>query len=456
MIMAVRRHAVRLATIGALLGGLVALGGSPALADDQVRVRSAGSFTAGGSAEGVAVEVRRRTDGCVLLRTALGLRLAGLRADQARVQVSYNGQWFPVPLGGGGGSVASSATSPPNPRLCKGKSITVRYRVSFTAAAPSGRLTVTAEATSAMGQVLGRGADASRVVGGRATASPTPSKKPSPTPSAVATEEAAEDVTPVAALANPASNAAEESSGFGSVVMFFGIAMVAVGILLIVLLFRRSRADKEQVDAVPPVPLPGNPGGTTYRSGQGPAAAGVRPGQVYGQQPPATGAVYGGPPAPRPTGGVYGGRPTPEATQVMPGRHAAPTPPVSGPPTPPLTSPAAPVSGPPTERWTPDPPVSGPPTERWTPTSPVPGPPSPSVSGPPADGWAPTSPVSGPPSRPVSPPAAPRAGWPEQPAPRQPGASPAAPTSAPPGQPGDPPEGDGGGDHTVFMPRLPG
>lgn len=429
--MAVRRHAVRLATIGALLGGLVALGGSPALADDQVRVRSAGSFTAGGSAEGVTVEVRRRTDGCVLLRTALGLRLAGVRADQARVQVSYNGQWFPVPLGGGGGSVASTTTSPPNPRLCKGKSITVRYRVSFTAAAPSGRLTVTAEATNAMGQVLGRGSAASRVVGGRASASPTPSKKPSPTPSAVPTEEAAEDVTPVAALANPAgntSNAAEESSGFGSVVMFFGIAMVAVGILLIVLLFRRSRADKEQVDAVPPVPLPGNPGGTTYRSGQGPAAAGVRPGHVYGQQPPTTGAVYGGPPAPRPTGGVYGGRPTPEATQVMPGRHAAPTSPVSGPPTPP-------VSGPPADGWQPTPPVSGPPAGGWGATSPVSGAPTPPVSGPPAPS---------------------RADWPEQPAPRQPGASPAAPTSAPPGQPGDPPEGDGGGDHTVFMPRLPG
>ncbi|MFI5485760.1 hypothetical protein [Micromonospora echinaurantiaca] len=425
MIMAVRRHAVRLATIGALLGGLVALGGSPALADDQVRVRSAGSFTAGGSAEAVAVEVRRRTDGCVLLRTALGLRLAGVRADQARVQVSYNGQWFPVPLGGGGGSVASSTTSPPNPRLCKGKSITVRYRVSFTAAAPSGRLTVTAEATNAMGQVLGRGADASRVVGGRASASPTPSKKPSPTPSAVPTEEAAEDVTPVAALANPAGNTsnAAEGSGIGSVVMFFGIAMVAVGILLIVLLFRRSRADKEPIDAVPPVPLPGNPGGTTYRSGQGPAAAGVWPGQVYGQQPPATGAVYGGPPAPRPTGGVYGGRPTPEATQVMPGRHAAPTPPVSGPPTPPA------------DGWRPAPPVSGPP----------------------ADGWGAASPVSGAPTPPVSgPPASSRVDWPEQPAPRQPGASPAAPTSAPPGQPGDPPEGDGGGDHTVFMPRLPG
>ncbi|MGS2618898.1 hypothetical protein ACVCAH_30875 [Micromonospora sp. LZ34] len=395
--MAVRRHAARLATVCALLGGLVALGGSPALADDdQVRVRSAGSFTAGGSAEGVSMEVRRRKDGCVLLRTALGLRLPGVRPDQVTVQVNYGGRWFPVPLSGGGGSVASTTTSPANPRLCKGKSITVRYRVAFAAAAPSGRLTVAGEATSAMGQLLGRGAVASRVVGGRASASPTPSKKPSPTPSVAPTEEAVDDVSPVAALAagGAASNAAEESSG-GSLVMFFGIAMVAVGILLIVLLFRRSRADKEHVDDVPL--LLGNPGGTTYRSGQGPAAAPVRPGPVYGQQPPATGGVYGGMPAPRPAGGVYGGRPTapPEATQVMPGRHAAPAPPVSGPPAPP---------------------VSGPPH-----------PPAPPVSGPP-----------------------------HPPEPRQPGASPVAPTSAPPGRPGTPPEPDDGGDHTVFMPRLPG
>ncbi|MGC5330724.1 hypothetical protein [Micromonospora sp. DT62] len=385
--MAVRRHAARLATVCALLGGLVALGATPALAaGDSVRVRSAGSFTAGGSAGGVSIEVRKRSDGCVLLRTALGLRLAGLRADQVSAQVNVGGRWFPVPLSGAGGSAATSATSPLKPRLCKGKSITVRYRVAFAAEVPGGRLTVSGAASDALGRALGRGAVASRVVGDRATPSPTPkpSKKPSPTPSAVATEVRAGAADPSLAAgqgAGAVSNAAEEESSGGSVVMFFGIAMVAVGILLIVLLFRRSRADKEPADPGH-VPLPRNPGGTTYRSGQGPAAAPGQPGQVYGQQPPAPGLYGGAPaprpaggaPAPRPAGGVYGGRPAPapEATQVVPGAPASP--PVSAPPAPP-----------------------------------VPG---------------------------------------------QYGAPPPVPPAQ--GKPGDPPPETGGGDHTVFMPRLPG
>ncbi|MEU4772372.1 hypothetical protein [Micromonospora sp. NPDC023644] len=343
--MAVRRHAARLATVCALLGGLVALGATPALAEgDSVRVRSAGSFTAGGSAGGVSIEVRKRSDGCVLLRTALGLRLAGLRADQASVQVYVGGRWFPVPLSGGRGSAATSATSPLNPRLCKGKGITVRYRVAFAAEVPGGRLTVSGVASDALGRALGRGAVASRVVGDRATPSPTPkpSKEPSPTPSAAATEVRAAGADPSLAAAGQGagavSNAAEEESSGGSVIMFFGIAMVAVGILLIVLLFRRSRADKEPAGDPGHVPLPHNPGGTTYRSGQGPAAAPGPPGQVYGQQPPAPG-LYGGTPAPRPAGGVYGSRPAPapEATQVVPD-----SPPVSAPPAGPRPVPPVP------------------------------------------------------------------------------------------------------------------
>ena len=73
--MTVRRRAARLAAVCGLVGGLVMLGASPALADeDSVRVGAASSFAAGGSAQGVNVAVRKRTDGCVLLRTALGLQ----------------------------------------------------------------------------------------------------------------------------------------------------------------------------------------------------------------------------------------------------------------------------------------------------------------------------------------------------------------------------------------------
>ncbi|MGN9808097.1 hypothetical protein ACTMSW_01890 [Micromonospora sp. BQ11] len=399
-----RRHAARLAAICALVAGSVTLGASPALADDDsVRVRAAGSYTAGGSPEGVALEVRKRSDGCVLLRTALSLRLDGLRADQVTVQVNDGGRWSPVPLSDTGGGVATAATAPSDPRLCKDKSVTVRYRLAFAASAPGGRLIVAGEAAGARGQLLGRGNDTSRVEGADATATPTPSKKPSPTPSAVATVPVTVDEdTPVAALAQPAGdatrNVAQESSG-PSPILFFGLAMVAVGLVLIVLLVRRFREDRAQTK--------GRRSGGTFGAGRGPAGP-VQPG-VYGQQqPPAQPGVYGA----RPTGGVYGARPAApaEATQVMPRPGAGtPSPTTYG------TPPAAPTSAPP-----------------------VPGRYGTPVSAPPASGRPPVpgqygAPVSSPPAT-------------DQP-PADPGAGPS---------PSEPPASTGDGDHTVFMPRLPG
>ncbi|WP_435204736.1 hypothetical protein [Micromonospora sp. bgisy143] len=323
--MKLRRRAARLATVCGLLVGLVMLGASPALADeDSVRVGAASSFAAGGSPQGVNVAVRKRSEGCVLLRTALALRLEGLQSDQVAVQVNAGGRWFPVAVSGGGGSVATGQTSPAKPTLCKGKGITVRYRVAFAAGAPGGRLAVTGVGVTAAGQELGRGSDTARVTGGRTSASPTPtpSKKPTPTPSPTEVAAGGEVVDPAALSATtgaPSPTAVAAESGGGSLIMFFGIAMVAVGALLIVFLVRRSRQDRTPTDE--PGPLPGNPGGTTYRAGGGSPAASGHPGPVYGQQPPAL-------PVQRPTpGGVYGARPaapSPDATQVMPGLPGGP------------------------------------------------------------------------------------------------------------------------------------
>ncbi|MFG2053461.1 hypothetical protein ACGFI9_05440 [Micromonospora sp. NPDC048930] len=320
--MSVRRHATRVATVGAMLGGLLAVGASPALADgDRVEVRAASSFTVGGSPGTVAVEVRKRTDGCVMLRTGLGLRLDGVRPEQVQVQVNSDGRWWPVPLSGGSGAVATARTSPADPTLCEGKSRTVRYRVAFLAGAPGGRLTVVGEATTAVGRLIGRAATAARVVGGAKAASPslTPTRKPSPTPSAEATPPGADDTSSaVAAALDPAagaSSAAADSSSGGSPIMWFGILLVLVGAALIALLVRRNRAEKVDEQAgYPQMPLPRSAGGTTYRSGAG---------QVYGQQPP-TPTVYGGSVPPRPAGNVYGG---PAATTDRPGGE----PPAAGP-----------------------------------------------------------------------------------------------------------------------------
>ncbi|MGN9890174.1 hypothetical protein [Micromonospora sp. L31] len=355
--MSVRRQVVRLVTAAALLGGLLVVGVAPAYADsDRVGVRAASSFSAGGSPGGVSMEVRKRTEGCVLLRSSLGLRLTGLNPDQVRVQVSIGGRWFPVPVSGGGGSVATGRTSPANATLCKGKSITVRYRVAFVAGAPAGRLEVVGEATTAVGRLIGRGADTSRV-GGRLAASATPSSKPTPTPtpSATGTPAAVTDEPNQAVLAAPTTGqaiaAAEESSG-GSMIMWFGIALVAIGAGLIALLIRNNRKDRGPAgeQAYPVVPLPRNPGPTTYRSGGGvPGATPAPTPQVYGQQPgPARpSGLYGGagayptiPPAPRPSG-VYG------APTSAPPAATPPAPPAATPPAPqrPATPPAAPPDG---------------------------------------------------------------------------------------------------------------
>ncbi|MGV9981417.1 hypothetical protein ACWDUH_27460 [Micromonospora wenchangensis] len=376
--MSVRRQVGRVVTVGALLAGLVAVGALPAHADeDRVRVRASGGFSAGGSPGGVAIEVRKRTDGCVLLRTALGLSLAGVGADQVRVEVNVGGRWSTVPVTGGGGVLQVSRTSSAGPPLCKGKSSTVRYRVAFLAGAPAGRLDVVGEATTAVGRLIGRGADTSRV-GGRAagspTPSPTPTRKPTPTPDATTSAPAPTTATTGAALAapvaGPTGTAAAETSG-GSMTMFAGIALVILGAGLIALLIFRSRADRAAVDPgratdpvdLPVLPQPRNPGPTTYRSGGAAGAPAPAPsGQVYGQpqpQPSAParpGGLYGAPaayptvtPTPRPAGGVYGSRPAavPPAQGgpvSAPPAPSAPTPPVSAPPapTPPVSAPPAP------------------------------------------------------------------------------------------------------------------
>ncbi|MGV9764391.1 hypothetical protein [Micromonospora tulbaghiae] len=324
--MSVRRHAARWAMVGALLGGLIAVPASPASArDDRVGLRSANSFTAGGPPGTVAVEVRKRTDGCVQLRTAIGLRLEGLRADQVRVQVASGGRWVPVQVSGDGNAVATAAVAPVDRPLCKGKGVTVRYRVSFLAGTVGGRMELAGEASAANGEVLGRAGGSARLVGASPTPSPSPSRKPSPTPTPSASETTAAEVTdtsPVAAAVAPATAAADDSSFGGSMIMWFGIGLVLVGAALIVLLLRRNRADRtgggNSAD-LPPVPLPRST--TTYRSG----APGPAP------------TVYGGAPPPRPAGNVYGApspAPVPpapagaDATSVLP--PPPPPPPAAG------------------------------------------------------------------------------------------------------------------------------
>ncbi|WBB77353.1 hypothetical protein O7606_13715 [Micromonospora sp. WMMD882] len=355
--MAVRRGVARLAVACALLGGVLVVGATPALADDDsVRVRSSGSFTAGGSAGSVSVEVRKRSEGCVLVRTGLRMRLDGVRSDQVEVQVATGGQWSPVPVSGAG-LLTTGRTAPGDPRLCKGKKVTVKYRVTFLPGAPGGRLTVAGDAVASSGQLIGRDADTANVKGGRnASPSPTPTEKPTPTPTPSpdptedpASGQPAAQSTLAAAVGSRGGQAAEGGGSGGlSLVMVFGVGMVVVGVGLIVLLIRRSRADRRNsadrgdsggrpdgadlrgdgtvpVPGAPDIPLPRNPGGTTYRSGGGYPGAAPQPAGYPGAAPQPAG--YPGSPSPSgghqvgpargtvyPSGGAGQGPPAPKSS----------------------------------------------------------------------------------------------------------------------------------------------
>jgi hypothetical protein len=268
--MAVRRGGARFAVVLALAAGLVAIGSTPAAAaDDNVGIRLPTKFTAGGSPGSVTVSVAKRTDGCVSVRTALGMRLSGLSAEQVRVQVNTGDEWRHIDVSTAGeGLVVTERSVPDKAVICKRRSTYVRYRVAFLDGAPSGRVTIVAEAYSAGGGLIDRAAGTRTVVGGTRV-SPTPSVTGSPSP----VGQAASAADPSAELAAPGGRSAESSGsgvGLSTLVMLFGLALVGLGGVLLVLLLRRNRADPDEPgdyafpgSGPPPPPPAGGDGDAT-------------------------------------------------------------------------------------------------------------------------------------------------------------------------------------------------
>ncbi len=255
--MSVRRGAARLARlgvlVGALLGALLMVGPAAVADENKIKIKISDSFSAGGPAGSVTVNVTKRTEGCVMAQTALGIRLAGLTPEQVRVQVAAGGDWREVSVAAGGADlVIADRSAPDKPLLCRKKSISVRYRLSFSADAPSGQVTVVAEASSAEGEVLGQDSGTTRVTGGRVIPLPT-ARASEPTP--VATEEIEVPPTPddvATAAAGPVASSDDDRGGgfgIGTVVMLIGVVMVGIGVALLVLLLRRGRGDRAAPEA---------------------------------------------------------------------------------------------------------------------------------------------------------------------------------------------------------------
>jgi hypothetical protein len=254
--MSLRRGATRLAAVFALLAGFVAIGAAPAQADedDRMQLRLPSSFTAGGSPGSVTVSVSKRSDGCVDVRTALGIRLAGLSPDQLQVRVASDGEWRPVGVSSAGdGVVVTDRTAPEKDKLCKRRSIALRYEVTFLDGAPGGSADVLAGAYAAGGDLVAQ-TTARRTVKGpspRPSLSPSVTPTPTPTPTAEPTEVATAAPQQTQAAVPAVVGKPQDSGrfGVGTAVMALGVAMVGIGIGLLVLLLRRGRGDRDDPGA---------------------------------------------------------------------------------------------------------------------------------------------------------------------------------------------------------------
>lgn len=239
--MSTRRTVAGLCALFAGIAFGPVLAAAPAMAaSHEVNLRDMpGSYRAGtpGGLD-VAVSAKRKAR-CVLVRHVLTIRLDGLSPDRIRVERAVSGTWRSVPVTAASGGVRVAAQSPDPTPLCRGRTATARFRVTFLAGVPGGQATVVAEAFSSRGASLGRDTATRRVTGAPAptpapTASPTPTPTPQPTEAGVPAGQPA-----VAERAAPSGSGG--LGGLGAMVIGVGLLMVTIGAALLLLLLRRNR-----------------------------------------------------------------------------------------------------------------------------------------------------------------------------------------------------------------------
>lgn len=132
----------------------------------DVRLRdAAGSFTAGGGPATVTATVAATRRGCTNVRPRLTVRLAGLDPDEIRVERVIRGAPRSLPVRpAGAGAVQALDPVPGGLRLCGDGRANLAYRLTFLAGSPTGRATLSAEAGTPSGRVLGRAATATVVL----------------------------------------------------------------------------------------------------------------------------------------------------------------------------------------------------------------------------------------------------------------------------------------------------
>jgi hypothetical protein len=236
--MIVMRHlAARVTAALALVAASMAWG-APAHADVPgfaVKVGQApATFTTGKGARPLTAVVSTQRDlrRCLKVRWTLIVRAQGVSLDQIRVNRVEEGGSFAVQARVVGDAARITDSRPDPGELCKGRTVTGRWDVSFTGP-DNGSVTFEARAVEGA-RVLSSASTTSRVVSPvAAKRSPSPSASPSPSVVEEATEEAeqpqATETSAEAAALNPASGTPSVLGPgliVGAVLVFLGVALL--------------------------------------------------------------------------------------------------------------------------------------------------------------------------------------------------------------------------------------
>ena len=240
-----------LATASAVLG--VSAPASAAVEGFDVTITEVpDEFEAGADAR--TVEVVASTDdrgGCRKVRWSMVLRVDGVDLDQVRVSRVEEDDSFPLRVQTDGDTARLTDVRFDPGSLCRGRTVTARYRVGFDDDADEGRVTFQAQAFDASTRLLQEATAISRVAGAADDDEPSPSPSPpeSEPEEPERPDEAAETTDAVAAPpaggldARPAAGQGGAPSLLGPG-LIVGAVLVFAGVCLLMRIRMRNREPK--------------------------------------------------------------------------------------------------------------------------------------------------------------------------------------------------------------------
>ena len=262
-----RHRAALAATALAVAAATLVLPGRASAAEPGFAVRITdlpATFGAGAESRTLTVVASSDRARCQKVRWSLVLRVDGPGLDEIDVdRVEEDGD-FPVRVQTDGDTARITDDGLDPGQLCRGRTVTARYQISFDDDADTGRVLFQPQAFNAAGTLLQEASAQSPVVGQQPAATESPTETASPSPAPSETEEAEEADEGIDGEQAAPTGEPEQSDDIGAVPasaagngpsllgpgLIVGAVLVFVGVALLLRLRMRGR-DPARHSAVP-------------------------------------------------------------------------------------------------------------------------------------------------------------------------------------------------------------